>query len=197
MKIDREKEPPMLKVSWSLRHQRSRTSWDDLIKEVLAKATMPDSSLHGEVHWRAVISCGMQIAKGTAADHAVVFAFGLIHDSQRLDDGYDLAHGARAAASLDALRTLPGLLTSEQLSLLARACEDHENGLVSEDPTIGCCWDADRINLWRVGVAPDPHFFSILEEGPAFDEISEGARSGYREPPSWADLVEKINRGYG
>lgn len=194
---DHKEDPPMLYLPQIFRRHRSRATWSDLIEEVLSKATMPGSSLHGEAHWRSVIACGMRIAEGTAADRKVVFAFGLIHDSQRLDDGYDFAHGARATASLNGLRALQGLLSADQVDLLARACEDHENGRLSADPTIGCCWDADRINLWRVGVAPDPQFFSILEEGPVFDEISEGARSGHKEPPSWADLVEKINRGYG
>ena len=30
-------------------------------------------------------------------------------------------------------------------------CPRHRH---SADPTIGACWDADRLNLWRVGVAP-------------------------------------------
>jgi uncharacterized protein len=174
------------------RRRRPVATWQDLVEEVLDKATMPTSSLHGETHWRAVISCGLRISEQTVANRKVVFAFGLIHDSQRLDDGYDFAHGQRAAASLGGLRTLPDLLSAGEIDLLARACQDHENGLVSADPTIGCCWDADRINLWRVGVAPDPRFFSILEEGPLFNENSKDVRDTYSAPPSWTSLVRKI-----
>jgi uncharacterized protein len=32
--------------------------------------------------------------------------------------------------------------------------------LTSEVPTIGVCWDADRLDLTRVGIMPDPEFFS-------------------------------------
>ncbi|MCA9794566.1 MAG: hypothetical protein KC910_22315, partial [Candidatus Eremiobacteraeota bacterium] len=37
---------------------------------------------------------------------------------------------------------------------------DHEKGRVSQDPTIGACWDADRLDLDRVGKAPDPDLMS-------------------------------------
>ena len=42
------------------------------------------------------------------------------------------------------------------------------NGLVSEDPTVGACWDADRLDLPRVGIQPDPALFSTARahEGP-------------------------------
>jgi uncharacterized protein len=31
---------------------------------------------------------------------------------------------------------------------------------VSEHPTIGTCWDADRLDLGRVGARPDPKYMS-------------------------------------
>jgi uncharacterized protein len=30
------------------------------------------------------------------------------------------------------------------------------DGQVTDDPTLGAAWDADRLDLPRVGVAPDP-----------------------------------------
>ena len=41
-----------------------------------------------------------------------------------------------------------------RLGLLCRACAGHADGLTSAEPTVGVCWDADRLNLWRVRVAP-------------------------------------------
>ncbi len=34
------------------------------------------------------------------------------------------------------------------------ACEAHSNGLIDADVTVQCCWDADRLDRWRVGVRP-------------------------------------------
>jgi len=30
----------------------------------------------------------------------------------------------------------------------------HDRGEVSDDPTIGACWDADRLTLARLGILP-------------------------------------------
>lgn len=44
--------------------------------------------------------------------------------------------------------------------MLAYACHEHNNGKISDDPTISICWDADRLNLWRVGIVPQSKFLS-------------------------------------
>jgi hypothetical protein len=46
------------------------------------------------------------------------------------------------------------------MGLLGFACEEHTNGDVSSDPTVGVCWDADRSKLWRVAIRPDPRWLS-------------------------------------
>jgi len=45
---------------------------------------------------------------------------------------------------------------------LAFACDAHADGGTSTDPTIGLCWDADRLNLWRVGAKPSATFMSTV-----------------------------------
>ena len=51
-------------------------------------------------------------------------------------------------------------LEDGSFDLLCKACADHADGYVSEDPTIGACWDADRLDLWRVGITPTPDLLS-------------------------------------
>ena len=51
-------------------------------------------------------------------------------------------------------------LEQNRLDLLAAACDDHADGVVSAEPTIGACWDADRLDLPRVGIRPDPMLLS-------------------------------------
>ncbi|MFM7373822.1 MAG: hypothetical protein ACKO39_01545, partial [Chthoniobacterales bacterium] len=33
-------------------------------------------------------------------------------------------------------------------------CRTHTDGLTEADPTIQACWDADRLDLGRVGITP-------------------------------------------
>ena len=44
--------------------------------------------------------------------------------------------------------------------MLAEALSPPLDGRVSDDPTIGTCWDADRLHLPRVAIEPDRAFFS-------------------------------------
>ena len=99
---------------------------------------------------------GLALAGRTpGADLTVVELFALLHDCQRVDEGTDKGHGARAASYVRRFAENGHLrLDAKRLELLAAACAGHELGQVSEDPTIGCCWDADRLDLSRLGRRP-------------------------------------------
>ena len=159
---------------------------------VLERSTGKDSSLHGEEHWRRVAAAGLALLPETlAADPTVVFLFALFHDSMRFNDGHDPLHGPRGAALARELRGGAFDLEDAEMGLLGSACEEHTNGGVGSDPTVGVCWDADRLNLWRVGIRPDPRLLS-----------TEAARNGgrivwardlQREHLAW----EELYRGFG
>ena len=51
-------------------------------------------------------------------------------------------------------------LTKESLEKLTYACVFHNKGLISDDITIGTCWDADRLDLGRVGIYPSAELMS-------------------------------------
>lgn len=126
---------------------------------VLARATHINSRLHGPAHWDRVSMIGRQlIADGSFADGLVVSLFGLFHDAMRVHDGNDPDHGRRGAVL--AYELLAGVLDPGRLALLAAACAGHADGKTSTDLTIGTCWDADRLDLWRVGIRPDPVLLS-------------------------------------
>lgn len=133
-----------------------------LLEAVLARSTHRDSALHGEAHWRAVAHTALELAPLVpGADPLVGFLFGLIHDTKRVHDGGDPPHGPRAAAFTQELFD-EGLLpiAPAQLTTLSHAIYDHTSGRWSDDPMIGLCWDADRLNLWRCNVTPDPAYLS-------------------------------------
>ncbi len=45
-------------------------------------------------------------------------------------------------------------LDRQRLETLVFAIQHHTDGATSGDPTIGTCWDADRLDLGRVGIVP-------------------------------------------
>jgi uncharacterized protein len=118
------------------------------------------NSVHGLDHWRRVERNGVLLATRTGADIAVVQLFALFHDSRRENDGWDEGHGARGAEYAASLRGLRYELADSQFELLHYACVWHTEGERHEDPTIGTCWDADRLDLGRVGVIPSTEFMS-------------------------------------
>jgi uncharacterized protein len=119
-------------------------------------------SLHGQNHWRRVASVGLDLAHATpGADVRVVLLFALLHDSQRENEDDDPGHGERAAQLARELHA-EGILDlgAGQLDKLVLACRTHTDGTRSTDPTVGVCFDADRLDLGRVGIEPDPELMS-------------------------------------
>lgn len=103
---------------------------------------------HGLPHWQRVHDNGLRLAELTGADPVVVALFAVLHDAARIAEGSDPGHGRRAVGLIDELA--PGL-TELQRHQLAHAIAGHSDGTVSDDATIGTCWDADRLDLPRVG----------------------------------------------
>jgi len=55
---------------------------------------------------------------------------------------------------------------------------------------VGACWDADRFNLWRVGIEPDPRYLSTPAARDHFEELSTRAHRRIREPESsWSAVA--------
>ena len=109
-------------------------------------------SIHGVAHWRKVDEAGVFICRETGADLTVVRFFAFLHDSCRLNDGRDREHGPRAADRLAELPEELAVLDSDQMALLSYAIRHHTDGKVSDEPTIGACWDSDRMDLGRIGI---------------------------------------------
>lgn len=133
-----------------------------LVSEVLSRSTGKGSFLHGPAHWRAVAATALILLDRTpGADPLVALLFSLLHDSMRRGDGRDPEHGARAAELARGLRDEGAFsLDDERMDRLTLALELHDKGGVSEDPTVGVCWDGDRLQLPRVLRRPDPRLLS-------------------------------------
>ena len=123
-------------------------------------ALSPDSD-HGSDHWQRVERNGKLIVNGAGAgDVTVVRVFAVLHDSKRENEFHDPEHGQRAADWAMKLRGDVFDLDEQRFGQLLEALILHDKGRVSADPTIGACWDADRLDLPRVGIRPHPRFMS-------------------------------------
>ncbi|MBU0967772.1 MAG: hypothetical protein KKA54_15475 [Proteobacteria bacterium] len=101
----------------------------------------------------------MKLSRQTGANQHVVQLFSLFHDSRRFNEHLDSHHGPRGAELASQLREahLP-LLTDEEFDLLHMACCLHTQAATHENITVQTCFDADRLDLGRVGKVPDPEY---------------------------------------
>jgi uncharacterized protein len=135
--------------------------FDRLWRHVTSENDSSLESIHGPGHWRRVERNGLLLATRTpGADPVVIRLFALFHDSQRLNDGWDPNHGARGAEYAKTLRGAHYDLSGDAFEILHFACTWHTDRDRHDDPTVAACWDADRLDLGRVGIIPSAAYMS-------------------------------------
>ena len=127
-----------------------------IMRTILDGYALYPRGYHGVVHWARVLENGVRVAEGEGADHEVVTLFALFHDSRRINEHRDDGHGLRGAELARSLRGSLVHLDDARFELLFEACRLHTDGHTTGDPTLQVCWDADRLDLGRVGTTPDP-----------------------------------------
>jgi uncharacterized protein len=143
----------------------------ELIARVRSEFALSWDGIHGVAHWERVCDNGLQLAKLTGANPQVVALFAFLHDAKRVNNGRDPGHGKRAAEFTRSLCGSLIALPDEDLELLAFACEYHTAGLTEAHVTVQTCWDADRLDLGRIGIRPDPrHLCTPAAKEPAMIE---------------------------
>ena len=127
-----------------------------ILHAVLEDYALPWGGDHGVAHWARVLENGLRLAEETGADLEVVRLFAVLHDSRRVNEATDPEHGPRAAEFALSLRGRLFDLPDHEFRLLHRACAGHTHERTHPDVTIQTCWDADRLDLGRVGITPHP-----------------------------------------
>ena len=93
-----------------------------------------------------------------SANLSVVELFCMLHDTQRRNERRaPPSHGRRAARYAKSLRGVWFDLSDKEMELLTEALKYHSDGYTEADITVQVCWDADRLDLGRVGIKPAPH----------------------------------------
>lgn len=146
--------------------------------------------IHGDEHWRRVAENGIDLAQEAGVSAHVAVLFAILHDCRRENDGHDPGHGPRAADLAATLGHEALGVSPAELAGLAHALRLHDRGQVTDDPLVGVCWDADRLDLIRVGIRPDPRLL-----------CTTAGRAPYRialctdhrvAAPTWQRLVERL-----
>ncbi len=143
----------------------------ELMGEIRRGFALSLDGIHGEAHWARVCENGLRLAEQTGADFEIVELFAYLHDSKRQNDGWDSKHGQRAAEFVRSLSDSLVNLPTEKLELLIHACACHSDGLIEAEVTVQTCWDADRLDLGRIDIKPDPrHLCTPAARDPAMIE---------------------------
>lgn len=116
-------------------------------------------SEHGIAHWVRVWRNAKEICEHENIDPLVPCLFSFLHDSQRWEEGSDIRHGERGAMFAFELYSKHQLdIKASDIALLCKAIDLHSFGECEAEPVVQACWDADRLDLGRVHVTPDPKY---------------------------------------
>ncbi len=128
-----------------------------LLSRILQDYALPPNGTHGISHWARVLENGRRVAALTpGADSDIVELFAVFHDSRRINEAVDFGHGRRGS---ELARQLCGEffeIDDARFELLLLACDQHTAGRIEADPRVQVCWDADRLDLLRVHIRPQP-----------------------------------------
>jgi len=162
---------------------------DRLVAAVHEQSPLHQSYIHGDQHWRAVAEVGLRLLPDNRrAEPLVVFLFALFHDARRVNEAEDPGHGERGAELAQELHGRYFRLPDEQFGRLLEACARHTDARFSDDPTVGVCFDSDRLNLWRVGTTPEARYLST--DSALEDEIQHWTKSLHGHARSWEELLQ-------
>ena len=155
---------------------------------VLKDTSVTHVSIHGPCHWARVERNGLYVAQQTGANQMIVQLFAVFHDCMRQNEYIDPGHGRRGAEYAVQIKDELINIHSDDFDKFYYACEWHTDQIATDDVTIAACWDADRLDLGRVGFILDPRYMNSkpAQEIAECDDISVLDRLEVR---NWEKLV--------
>lgn len=153
----------------------------DLVRAIKDQFQINWEGIHGLTHLARVWVNGIHLAEATGASKTVVQLFAVFHDSRRLNESWDPEHGPRGALLAESWRGKYYDLNDEEFDLLFTACSLHTKAKTHVDKTIQTCFDADRLDLGRVGKIPDPKLLctEAAKDNKTIEWATQRSISGY------------------
>lgn len=157
--------------------------WSRVLKNTLVEYY----SIHGPDHWVRVERNGLYVAEKTGANKTIVQLFAVFHDCMRWNDSVDPGHGRRGAEYAAQIRKELINISEDDFDKFYYACEWHTDKRTTDDRTIAACWDADRLDIGRVGYILDDYFMNSkpAQEIAKRNDLSALDRIGVR---NWEEL---------
>jgi uncharacterized protein len=143
------------------------------LEKIYSCYTLNWKGTHGFPHWCRVRENGLRIAALNGANQKVVEYFAFCHDSRRQNEDHDPGHGRRASEFIRSDLFLLMYLSQAEIELLCLACNLHTDGFMDGDITVRTCWDADRLDLMRVGIMPAKKY--LCTEAARQDDVFDWA----------------------
>ncbi len=143
---------------------------------------------HGIPHWARVRVNGLMLARATGANTHVVELFAFFHDAARQNEHLDDGHGQRGANLAQQLRGRFFTASNAEMEQLDYACSHHSDGLDFADATVMTCWDADRLDLGRVGIVPQPQYLCTDAA-----KLSANLNAAHRRALAWKPQYGRSN----
>jgi len=145
----------------------------ELLQRILTGYMLPTTGVHGITHWARVLENGRRLSQQVDADPLVLEYFAIFHDARRVNEAIDHGHGKRGFQLARELRGAAFELDDDRFALLEQACNEHTSGLTKANVSVQVCWDADRLDLFRVGIRPTPYY--LCTEAAKEAEVMEWA----------------------
>lgn len=122
-------------------------------ENVVPYLSFSNSNIHGIKHLRKVAYLAGRFATCLNTNIEAAVIGGYLHDCARIDDGVGNHHAHKSAVLAEKIlnEIYPNYVESKTIY---NAIYSHADGLISDDKIIGCVWDADRLNLIRLGIIP-------------------------------------------
>jgi len=119
--------------------------------------------VHGISHWQRVYKNTKILSNYYKINSPVFELFSMFHDSKRENEYSDIYHGFRASEFVEELiKEKKIILDEDDKNRLLYAISNHtisdEKNPLFNDLIVQICFDADRLDLGRVGVEPEEKY---------------------------------------
>ena len=135
----------------------NRVNMNDVIA-CISKHMNGNDNFHGLTHCQRV-ERNVHRLKCSGVNMTVARLFAYFHDACRSEckTQSESEHGLLASELVLSLRnSLLKNLSDDEVAMLSNACKWHTTTFKTGNPTIDTCFDADKLDLWRIGAIPMP-----------------------------------------
>ena len=134
----------------------------ELLQIISKQFSLELNGIHGVYHWHRVYKNALNLAEFYEVESRVFMLFALLHDSKCSNEDIDPRRGSRGAKLARQLQRNISALNEIDFELLEYACSSHTkidtNHSLVNNIVANICWDADRLDIGRVGFGVDPKY---------------------------------------